>query len=190
MDVQITAQSAGIQECTAQTVSAYCLLSYTRRMSRGTKRHQEGGVLTVKHQPDVRGVSGVLSGGLGSPPWVLFSDVHPGIEALALLSPWSPPLPFADRWGIKSPCPSALKLDSSSPPRKLLGHQRLLLGLPTRQEPGGPEIHLLPLCPSPAFFLGRQVGDGSLCSLCLSLSHTHTLTHSLTLAQNPVSAAH
>ena len=138
------------------------------------ERHQEGGVLTVKHQPDVRGVSGVLSGGLGSPPWVLFSDVHPGIEALVLLSPWFPPLPFADRWGIKSPCPSALKLDSSSPPRKLLGHQRLLLGLPTRQEPGGPEIHLLPLCPSPAFFLGRQVGDGSLCSLCLSLSFTHT----------------
>lgn len=113
----MTAQSAGIQDRMEQTESTYCLLSYTCWML----RLQEDGVLTVKHQSDVAGGGGwLLVSGLGVwvvLPAVLFSDIHLGIKVLVLLAPWSPPppLPFADPWGIKSPCPSALKLDSSSP---------------------------------------------------------------------------
>ena len=61
--MQTTAQSAGTQERTEQTASTYSLLLHTPDV----ERHQEGGVLTVKHQPDVRGFL-VSSGGLGSPP--------------------------------------------------------------------------------------------------------------------------
>ena len=63
--MQTTAQSAGIQERTEQTVSTYCLLLYTPDV----ERHQEGGVLTVKHQLDVRGVSGVVWGSGQSSLW-------------------------------------------------------------------------------------------------------------------------
>ena len=46
-------------------MSTYCLLLYTPDV----ERHQEGGVLTVKHQPDVRGVSGVVWGSGQSSLW-------------------------------------------------------------------------------------------------------------------------